>query len=128
MGGDFQKPMQLLTAYGYCAFEDDIYVNSSDAPYGRPTYANITFSELFVGPFVDQPEVVDEGPDYAVALVFGVLCWGYVRPLRWRPRRSRCEVEMRGNFKWVNVDSLSFFDFPLFFFVFLFILFHLGLF
>ena len=74
MGGDFQKPLQLLVAYGYSVFEDDICVNSSDAPYGRPTYANITFSELFVGPCVDRSEVVDKGPDYAATPVFGVLC------------------------------------------------------
>ena len=72
-GGDFQKPLQLLAAYGYCAFEDDVCVNSLDAPYGRPTYTNITFLELFTGHCIDQPEVVDEEPDYATAPVFGVL-------------------------------------------------------
>ena len=132
MGGDFQKPLQLLAAYGYYAFEDDLCVNPSNSPYGRPTYANISFSEIFAGPFVDQPEVVDEGLDYPAAPIFGVLCWGYVSPLWWRPRRSRYEVQRRGNFKWVNADSFSSFDFPLFLFVFLlvflFALFHLSLF
>ena len=80
MDGDFQKPLQLLAAYRYCAFEDDVYVNPSDAPYGRPTYAKITFLELFIGPCIDRPEVVDERPDYAAAPGFGVLCWGYVAP------------------------------------------------
>ena len=54
--------------------------NPSDAPYGRPTYAKITFLELFIGPCIDRPEVVDERPDYAAAPGFGVLCWGYVAP------------------------------------------------
>ena len=35
---------------------------------GRPNYANITFSELFDGPCVDRPEVMDEGLDYATVL------------------------------------------------------------
>ena len=55
-------------------FEDDVYVNPSDAPYGRPTYANITFSELFVGPCAGRSEVIDEVPDYAATPVFRVLC------------------------------------------------------
>ena len=76
MGRDLQKPLQLLAAYGYCALEDDVCVNPSDDPYGRPTYANISFLELFVEPCVDRPEAVDEGPDYTAAPVFGVLCWG----------------------------------------------------
>ena len=45
---------------------------------GLPT--QISLSKLFVGPCVSRPEVVNEVPDYAVALVFGVLCWGYVPP------------------------------------------------
>ena len=73
MGGDFQNPLQLLTAYRYCVFEDDVCINPSDAPYGRPTYANITLSELFVGPCIGRPKVMDEVPDYATAPVFGVL-------------------------------------------------------
>ena len=81
MGGGFQKPLQLLAAYGYCAFEDDVCVIPSDAPYGWPTYANIPLSELFVGPCGDQPEVTDEGPDYSAAPVLGVLCWGYMPPM-----------------------------------------------
>ena len=80
MGGDFQKPLLLLVAYGYCVFEDVVYVDPSDTPDGRPTYANITFSELFVGPCVDRLEVMDEGPDYATAHFFRVMCWGYVPP------------------------------------------------
>ena len=57
-------------------------------------------------------KVVDEGPDYTTTPVFGILCWGYVPPLLWRPRRLRCEVEKRGNFKWVNANSFYVFDFP----------------
>ena len=78
VGGDFQKPLQLLSAYGYCGFEDDDCVNPSDAADGRPTDAIITFSEFFIWPCVDRPKVMDEGPDYVVAPVFEVLCWGYV--------------------------------------------------
>ena len=51
-------------------FEDDVCANPLDASYGRPTYANISSSEVFVGPCVDRLEVVDEGPDYATAPVF----------------------------------------------------------
>ena len=43
-GEGFQKPLQLLAAYGYCAFEDDVCVIPFDAPYERPTYANIPLS------------------------------------------------------------------------------------
>ena len=68
MGGNFHNPLHLLTAYGYCAFDDDICVNPSDAPYGRPTFANITFSKLFTGPSLYWPEVVDI--DYAATPVF----------------------------------------------------------
>ena len=124
MGGDFQKRLQLLAAYGYCAFKDNVCANPSNAPYGRPTYTNISSSKIFVWPCIDRPKDVDEVPDYAAAPIFGVLCWGYVPPLHW----SRCGVEMKGNFKWVNADYFSVFDFPLFLFVFLFALFHLGLF
>ena len=42
---------------------------------GRPNYANITFFELFVGPCIDRPEVMDKGPDYANAL-FSEFCVG----------------------------------------------------
>ena len=80
MGGDFQKPLQLLATKRKCVFEDDVCVNPSDVPYGRRTYANITFLELFVGPYANRREVVDEGPDHAAALVFGVLCWAMCPP------------------------------------------------
>ena len=60
VGGDFQKPLQPLVSYGYCVLEDVSCVDPSKTPNGRPTYANITFSELFVGPCVDRPEVLTE--------------------------------------------------------------------
>ena len=50
-------------------FKDDIYVDPSSVLDGRPNYANITFSELFVRLCVDQPEVMDEEPDYVTALL-----------------------------------------------------------
>ena len=74
VGGDFQKPLQLLVAYGYCVFEENVFVDPSDALDGMPTYANITFSEHLAGPCVDRLEVMDEGPDYAAAHFFRVLC------------------------------------------------------
>ena len=80
VGGDFQKPVQLLVAYGYCVFGDDACVDPSDALDGRPVYTNITFSELFVLPCVDLPKVMDEGPNHATTPFFGVLCWGYMPP------------------------------------------------
>ena len=44
VGGDFQKPLTPLVAYGYCVVEDIVYVDPLDTPDGRPTCANITFS------------------------------------------------------------------------------------
>ena len=57
---------------------DDDCVIPSDAPYGRPTYANTPLSELFVGPCIDRSKVLDKVHDYSVAPVVRVLCWGYV--------------------------------------------------
>ena len=74
VGGDFQKPLKLLASYEDYAFEDDICVDPSDVADGRPTDTIIAFSELFVRPCVDRPEVMDEGFDYVVAPFFGVLC------------------------------------------------------
>ena len=74
MGGDFQKPLHLLVAYGYCAFEDDVFVDPLDAANGRHTDAIITFLELFVGPYVDRPRIIDKGPDHATASYVGILC------------------------------------------------------
>ena len=50
-------------------FEDDVCVDLSGVLDGRPNYTNITFSELFVGPCVDQSEVMDKGSDYATTLL-----------------------------------------------------------
>ena len=83
VGEDFHKPLHLLVAYGYCAFEDDIRVDPSDSTDGRPTDTIITSSELFVGLCVDRSEVIDEGPNHATAPSFGALCWGYMPPIFW---------------------------------------------
>ena len=80
VGGLFQKPLHPLVTYGYCLFEDVVYVDPSGAPDRRPTYAIVTFLELFVGPCVDRSKVMDEGPDYATTTFFRVLCWDYVHP------------------------------------------------
>ena len=50
-------------------FEDDVCVDLSGVLYGRPNYANITLSKLFVGPCIDLLEVMDKGLDYATALL-----------------------------------------------------------
>ena len=50
-------------------FEDDVCVGLSGVLDGRPNYANITFSKLFVGSCVDPLEVMDKGLDYATALL-----------------------------------------------------------
>ena len=50
-------------------FEDDVCVNLSGVLNGRPSYANITFLGLFVGLYVDRPEVLDKGPDYVIGLL-----------------------------------------------------------
>ena len=67
MEGGFQK--QLFVVNGYCVFEDDVCVDLLGILDGRPNYVDVPFSELFVGPCVDHPEVMDEGPDYATALL-----------------------------------------------------------
>ena len=56
-------------------FKDDVYVDPSSVLDGRPNYANITFSELFARLCVDQPKVMNEGPDYVIAL-FSEFCAG----------------------------------------------------
>ena len=82
VGGDFQKSLQLFVAYGYCVFEDDVCVDPypSGILNGRPNYANITFSELFAGPSVGWLKVINEGPDYATALL-SEFCVGAGCPL-----------------------------------------------
>ena len=59
-------------------FEDDVCVDPSSILDGRPNYANITFSRLFVGPCADRPEVIDKGFDYAADLLSrfyaGAMC------------------------------------------------------
>ena len=146
VGGDFQKSLQLFVAYGYYVFEDGVCVDPSNVLNGRPNYANITFSELFAGPSVDRPEVMDEGPDYATALLSkfctGARCPPCVGarcppppPPCWRLlglRQLRCKVERKGDFRRDNAySSLSLFppsssssSFYLFFFFFIFHLFH----
>ena len=57
----FQKSLQLFFANRYCVFKDDVYVDLSGVLDGKPNYANVPFSELFVGPCIDQPEVMAEG-------------------------------------------------------------------
>ena len=69
MEGDFQKSVQLFVANGYCVFENDVCVDLSGVLYGKPNYANVPFSKFFVGPCLDWPEVMDEGPNYAIALL-----------------------------------------------------------
>ena len=75
VGGDFQKSLQLFVGYGYCVFEGEASVDPSSVLDGRPNCANIAFLELFVGPYVDQLEVTDEGLDYATAFL-SELCVG----------------------------------------------------
>ena len=74
VGGDFHKSLQLFFTYGYYVFEDDVSIDPSSVLDGRSNYANITCSELFVGPCVDWAEVMDEEPNYAIA--FLLVCWG----------------------------------------------------
>ena len=67
MEGGFQRSLQLFVVNGYRVFEDDVYVDLSGVLDERPNNANITFSGLFAGPCVDRLEVMDKGPDYAIA-------------------------------------------------------------
>ena len=69
MEGGFQKSLQLFVVNGYCVFEDDVCVNLSGVLDGKPNYANVPFSELFVRPCLDRPKVMNEGLDYATALL-----------------------------------------------------------
>ena len=50
-------------------FEDDICVDLSGVLDGKPNYANIPFSKLFARPYVDRPEIMNEGPSYVAALL-----------------------------------------------------------
>ena len=49
----FQKSPQLFVANGCCVFEDNFYVNLSGVLDGNPNYANVPFTELFIGPCID---------------------------------------------------------------------------
>ena len=49
-------------------FEDDVCVDLSCVLDRKPNYANIPLLELFDGPCIDRPEVLDGGPDYVTAL------------------------------------------------------------
>ena len=69
MEGGFQRSLQLFVVNGYCVFEDDVCVDLSSVLDGRPNHANVTFSRLFVRPYIDRPEVMDKGPDYATTLL-----------------------------------------------------------
>ena len=69
MEGGFQKSLQLFVSNGYCVFEDNICVDRSSVLDGKPNYANVPLSELFVRPCVDRSEVLDGGLDYATALL-----------------------------------------------------------
>ena len=109
MGGDFQKSLQLFSAYGYCVFEDNVSVDPSGVLDGRPNYADIIFSELFVGSCVDRPEVMDEGPDYATALLSEFCTRARFLIGLWQPR---CKAERKGDFKQDGVDSSVSLIFP----------------
>ena len=65
----FQKSLQLFVANGNYVFKDDVCVDLSGVLYGKPNYANVPFSKLFVGPYVDRPEVMAEGPDHVTTLI-----------------------------------------------------------
>ena len=69
MEGGFQKSLQLFIANGYCVFEDGVCVDLSGVLDGKPNYANVPFSELFAGPYIDRPEVMDKRHDYATPLL-----------------------------------------------------------
>ena len=69
MEGGFQKSLQLFVTNGYCVFEDDVCVDLSSVVDGKPNYANVPFLELFVGPCLDWPKVMAEGPDCVIALL-----------------------------------------------------------
>ena len=79
MGGDFQKSLHLFFSYGYYVFEDDVYVDPSGIPDGKPNHYNVSFSVLFAGPYGDMPEVMDKGLKCATAL-FSELCVGATCP------------------------------------------------
>ena len=69
MEGGFQRSLQLFIVNGCCVFEDDVCVDTSSVLDGRPNYANITFSRLFVRPCANHPKVSNKGPDYADGLL-----------------------------------------------------------
>ena len=72
-------------------FKDDVCVDLSGVLDGKPNYAKVSFSELFVGPCVDRLKVMAEGLDYATALLLE-FCARVRCPPVWLPlelQRSR---------------------------------------
>ena len=119
MEGGFQKFLQLFVANEYCVFENNVCVDLSGVLDGRLNYANITFSKLFVGPYVDRPEVMDKGLDYAIALLsefwVGVRC-----PLVLAPSRGVVVKVHSWEMESLQENSFRFFFFFHFFFHFFF--------
>ena len=99
-------------------FEDNVCVDLLGVLDRRPNNANITFSELFVGPCIDRPEVMDKGPDYATALILEFCVRARCPPVLTPPSRGAA-VKVYG---WEK-ESLQekrfrfFFFFHFFFFV-----------
>ena len=55
MEGGFQKSPQLFVTNGCCVFEDNVCVDLSGVLDGKPNYANVPFTELFIRPCIDWP-------------------------------------------------------------------------
>ena len=92
-------------------FEEDVCVDLD----GKPNYANITFSELFARRCVDQPEVMDKGPDYATALILEFCAGARCPPMLTPSRDAAVEV-----YSWekesLQAKRFRFFSFFHFFF------------
>ena len=102
-------------------FEDDICVDLSGVLDGKPNYANVPFSELFVGPCIDRPKVMDKGPNYATALLSNLCTRARCPPVLAPSGVSAVKV-----YGWEK-ESLQAKRFRLFFFFNFFFFFHSGM-
>ena len=124
MEGGFQKSLQLFVVNGCCVFEDDLCVDLSGVIDGKPNYANIPFLGLFARPCVDQPEVMDEGPDYATTLLSEFCATARCPHVLASSGVVAIEVHSceEGRFRPKYFRFFFFFDFLLFIFFFLFLM------
>ena len=110
-------------------FEDNVRVDLSGVPYGKLNYANVPFLGLFSRPCIDRLKVMDEGPDYAIALLSEFCSRARCLPVL-APSgvvavkvQSREEGRFRPNISYSSFSSIfsSSFSSPFYLFIFFFL-------